>query len=126
MAKRSRGAARPGQRPTTRRPQRPAGSAGATGQAVRPSSGPAVDGLTDNDADAVVEQQVAPRSRKVEAAAPVRTRSGQASSLLTARAAEEYAYVAKDIRHIGLVGGGLLGVLLLLFVLLQVVHVVPL
>jgi hypothetical protein len=78
----------------------------------------------DAELDLPVEERAAPRTRRVEPAAPARTRTGQASSLLTARAAEEYAYVAKDMRHIAVVGGGLLIVLLLLYVLIEVVHVI--
>jgi hypothetical protein len=129
MAKRSRGPARPGQRPQTRRPQqqRPAGRAGAaTTDAVRPSARPVVD---DEALEVETEERGAPaasRSRRGDASAPVRVRGAQPSGLLAARAAEEYGYVAKDIRHIGVVGGGLLVILLVLWVLIEVAHVIPL
>jgi len=66
------------------------------------------------------------RRDRAETAAPVRGRGAQPSGLLAARAAEEYDYVAKDIRHIGVVGGGLLVILILLWVLIEVAHVIPL
>ncbi|MHB8673676.1 MAG: hypothetical protein ACYDAK_08350 [Candidatus Limnocylindrales bacterium] len=53
----------------------------------------------------------------------VRTRDG---SLLAARAEEEYAYVARDVRRIVRVGGSLLGVMFVLFILIDVAGVVRL
>jgi hypothetical protein len=75
-------------------------------------------------------ERAAPRRReRVETpaapgAAPARVRSGQASGLLAQRAAVEYAYVAKDVRHIAVVGGGLFVLLIVLYVVLEVLHVV--
>jgi hypothetical protein len=47
-----------------------------------------------------------------------RTRDG---SVLAARAAEEYAYVVRDVRRIVQVGGGLVVVMLVLWIVLEVV-----
>jgi hypothetical protein len=44
--------------------------------------------------------------------------------LLAARAAEEYAYVVRDVRRILIVGGSLAAVLGVLFVLIDLLHVV--
>lgn len=44
--------------------------------------------------------------------------------MLGARAAEEYAYVVRDVRRIAIVGGILLGILLLLFVAIEVLGLV--
>jgi hypothetical protein len=52
-------------------------------------------------------------------AAP-RTRSG---SLLAIRGEQEYAYVVRDVRRIVTVGGSLLGILILLYILIEVVGV---
>ena len=49
-----------------------------------------------------------------------RTRSG---SLLAIRGEQEYAYVVRDIRRIATVGGSLLVVLLILYILIEVVGV---
>ena len=82
------------------------------------------------DQDLPVEDRSAARGRRagarVETAAPApaRIRNAQGSSLLAARAAEEYSYVARDVRHIGVVGGGLFGALLILYVLIDVLHVI--
>jgi hypothetical protein len=49
-----------------------------------------------------------------------RTRTG---SLLAIRGEQEYAYVVRDVRRIVTVGGSLLGVLIVLYVLIEVVGV---
>jgi hypothetical protein len=54
------------------------------------------------------------------------TRGNQTSTLLAARAAEEYGYVVKDVRRITVIGGGLLLILAVLYVLIEVAHVVSL
>jgi hypothetical protein len=50
-----------------------------------------------------------------------RTRSG---SLLAIRGEQEYAYVLRDIRRIATVGGSLVGVLIVLYILIEVVGVI--
>jgi hypothetical protein len=132
MAKRSRGATRPGQRPTARRPaQRPAGRAGAaaTTDALRAPLRPVVD----DDASGLepIEERPAVRARRdrdrADAVAQVaRVRISQPSGLLAQRAAQEYGYVARDVRHIGVVGGGILVVLVALYLLIEVAHVITL
>ena len=47
-------------------------------------------------------------------------------SLLAARAATEYVYVAQDFRRIVLVAGGLIAVLFVLWALIVVARVIPL
>lgn len=133
MAKRSRGAARPGQtRPTRRPPQRPAGRTGAaaTTDALRSTTvhgplddTPVADAELDIAGDAVRGRRERGRPEPVAAA---RARGTQSSTLLAARAAEEYGYVVKDVRRIGVVGGGLLALLLVLYVLIEVLQVVRL
>jgi hypothetical protein len=49
-----------------------------------------------------------------------RTRTG---SLLTIRGEQEYAYVVRDVRRIATVGGSLLVVLLILYILIEVLGV---
>jgi hypothetical protein len=44
--------------------------------------------------------------------------------LLAARAAEEYAYVVRDVRRILLVGGTIAAALAVIYVLVDVAHVV--
>jgi hypothetical protein len=129
MAKRSRGAARPGQRrPANRPPQR--------FQAARPAA-PATSRATGLTADeearaAEIEAQMIAEERASDDArarsrdrgrvgADIvrgRTRDG---SLLATRAAEEYTYVVRDVRRIVQVGGGLMVVMLLVWLVLEVV-----
>ena len=45
-------------------------------------------------------------------------------AFLAARAAEEYGYVVRDVRRIGMVGGGLFVALIVLFLLIEVAHVI--
>ena len=47
-------------------------------------------------------------------------------SILAARAATEYVYVAQDMRRILLVAGGLIGLLFALWLLVVVLRVIPL
>ena len=118
MAKRARGStSRPGQRPPLQR------------QAVRPTARPVAaaaplprpDALTDAEearaaeleAAIVAEERQAEaakrRSRTARIVEPVATRS---LSSLSVAASEEYAYVARDVRRIAIVGGTLAGLLL--------------
>lgn len=120
MAKRSRGTARPGQMRPTRRPARPGDRSG---------SAAGVDTQTSTAAPPLEQASVtgvAPSREKspAQTASPARPRTAQASSLLSARAAQEYAYVARDVRRIVMVAGGLLIMLLVLWVLLEVLHVI--
>jgi hypothetical protein len=52
-----------------------------------------------------------------------RTRS-RASSTFAASAAQEYAYVVSDVRRIILVGGSMVGVIFVLFVIIDVLHLI--
>lgn len=130
MAKRSRGAVRPGQTRPTRRPQqRPVTRAGALDPLTSSTPGPIGAEIGDVDADVAIPMVARSagrpgrdRSAVAEAAAPGRVRTVQTSSLLAARAAEEYSYVVRDVRRIGLVGGSLFLVLIALYILIEVLH----
>jgi hypothetical protein len=76
----------------------------------------------------VIEDRPAAAAAEVERSTPAaHTRHRvKAGSLLAARAATEYVYVAKDMRRILVVAGALVGVMLLLWLLLVVLRVVPL
>jgi hypothetical protein len=62
-------------------------------------------------------------ARNVPARAGVRTKPG---SLLAARAATEYVYVAMDMRRILIVAAALFGTLIVLWLLIVVMKVIPL
>jgi len=128
MAKRQR--TRPGQRRAATRPAR---------QGVRPSIQPRpATSLTEAEESraAELEAQIVAREREVEA---TRTRSAERrrtdaglglgtrtreGSRLAARGEEEYAYVVRDARRIVRVGGSLVAVLAVLFVLIDVLGII--
>jgi len=115
MAKRSRGhTSRPGQRPPLQR------------QAARPSTPPATattaavrpDTLTDEEEAraAQLEAAIVAEERQAEAAsrtakAPRTAEPIGRMSTLDVSTAEEYAYVARDVRRIAIVGGSLVTIL---------------
>jgi hypothetical protein len=121
MAKRSRLAARPGQR----RPLVP--------PAARPD-GSKPGGLTHDElaraaeleAAILAEEKAADDSRKVRERvreAPANEVGVRYSSTpLAVRAAEEYGYVRRDVRRIALVGGFLLAILAVLEILVNGMH----
>jgi hypothetical protein len=125
MAKRTRGSNRPGQRhPDRHSPAR---------QQPRPASRPS-QGLSAAEEARAAEleseivaqeraaQQNVARSRdRVADSAPAVRRS---QSPLAVRAAEEYAYVSRDVRRIIQVGGLMFAALAVFFVLINVLHVI--
>jgi len=115
MAKRARGSiSRPGQRPPTRRTtSRPAGPD------ATPAAPPTTSGGTLTDADiaraAALEAEIVAQ-QKAAAATPSsgRVRTAPAprpAGSLAVAASEEYAYVARDVRRIVLIGGSLIALL---------------
>lgn len=136
MAKRVRGSRRPGQRAPLRRDagrstgSRPTNAAvPPTAQPVRPASS-----LTPEEEARAAEleaaimaeeraaEQAARRSRdRGRPTAPeVVAPRGRSSLPLSVRAADEYAYVRRDVRRIARIGGLLLAVLAVLHVLINV------
>jgi hypothetical protein len=131
MAKRARGTTtRPGQR----RPiQRPAGRPGSP--AVRPSATTAPASETAQRPASLTPEEEA-RAAELEAAILAEERQAETgrrnraqrgavepvirTSTLAVAAANEYAYVARDVRRVALVGGSLVGLLLALWVVVQV------
>ncbi len=145
MAKRARGTGRPGQqRPLQRSRRRPdaAGPASARAEpptsSAPPSSTPPTGarrlrtGLTEDEEAraAQLEAAILAEERAAEAATRRRDRSGTApvgpreAAPLPVRAAEEYAYVRRDIIRIARVGGILLLILAILHVLINVMGLV--
>ncbi len=127
MAKRSRGSNRPGQRrPTRRVAGRPAAAAPIAPTAPRPTSlTPEEEAraaeleariVADERAAEDARRRTADRRRGGPPAAEARVGSRPASGLAV-RAAEEYAYVGRDVRRITLVGGSLVILLLVLWAL---------
>jgi hypothetical protein len=116
MSKRARGTNRPGQRrPTQRAGARPAAAATAA-QPTAASAPAAVLASSSATPDTSGAALASP-------ALPSRIRS-RASSTFTASAAQEYGYVATDVRRIIRIGGSLIVVILVLFLLVDVLHVI--
>ena len=136
MAKRSRGTSRPGQRPATRRATRPAGRPAAQADAARATSSltttedptaTATASAAEMPADAGIDTTNRARPRdKFRASGPASTTARAQSGLLAAKAAQEYQYVVRDVRRIATVGGGLVAILAVLFVLIDVLGVIQL
>ena len=131
MAKRVRGTtSRPGQRPPLQRQAstRPATQPVAvTAPVVRP------DALTDEEEARAAELEAAIVAEEKQAeAATERTKTDRAvepvarASSLEVSAAEEYAYVARDVRRITIVGGSLILILLGLWVIAHFAGLGPL
>jgi len=128
MAKRSRGhTSRPGQRPPLQRQApRPTTPAAAAAVVARPT------GLTDEEEAraAQLEAAIVAEERQAETA----TKNARAprpepfarTSSLEVSAAEEYAYVARDVRRIALVGGSLVIFLLILWLVSHFLGMGPL
>jgi hypothetical protein len=130
VSKRTRGSRRAQQRRAGRhgaRPGRPTHRrSDSAGRTYRPSElavAPEIaEELVEEDVDDAPAQEVA--ARAVRAAAP-RGRA-RPSSLLAAKAATEYVYVAQDVRRIVLVAGLLFGIMFALWILIVVTKVIPL
>ena len=129
MAKRIRGSSRPGQR-------RPASRLGAPAQRpVRPSTNLTADEearAAELEAQIVAEEKAAAqaarrgRDRARERDDTITPARGRDLAPLSVRATDEYAYVRRDVLRIVRVGGSLLLILAVLFVLIDVARVVTL
>lgn len=124
MAKRSRVGGRPGQRrPLQRTAARPA----AAPAPVRPPTSVTPEEearAAELEAAILAEERAADAARR----GPSRDRRPAEDAIyssqpLATRAAEEYGYVRRDVRRIATVGGSLLGILAVLYVLDSVLHV---
>jgi hypothetical protein len=128
MAKRVRGTGRPGHRAVIRPPR--------TGAPARPSSSLTTDEeirAAELEAQIVAEEKAAElaarrtRERAQQAAAtPARTPTAREALPLSVRAADEYAYVRRDIYRITRIGLVLLAILAVLYVLINVLGVIRL
>ena len=131
MAKRTRGSRRPGQRPRTQRPPRP-GPAQATAPTRPSTSLTAAEEARAAELEATImaEERAAEQAQRRgrdrnRGVAAVGSRVRDAAPL-SVRASEEYAYVRRDVLRIVRVGGALLLILAVLFVLIDVLHVIRL
>lgn len=118
MAKRARGATRRhGQRRATQRSgARPLGAA----QAAAPT------GLDGTSAPALEPAAVVAPEPTRSTTPMARARSRQTSSAFAAEAAQEYAYVVSDVRRILIVAGGIIGIMVVLFLVIDLLGIVRL
>jgi hypothetical protein len=132
MSKRTRGSARAHRRPGARPPisraagVRPARPSATTTAADRSPAAPLE--VAPEIAEAGVDHRAEPaatRARPLAASAHVRPRA-KPGSLLAARAANEYVYVAQDIRRIVVVAGLLFAAMIVAWLLLVVLKAIPL
>jgi hypothetical protein len=129
MAKRVRGSVRPGQRRAIeRRPAAPSQPAGAAAAAPKPA------GLSDAElaraaeleAALLAEERAAVTSRqRAKERAAIREVSAGPTGSFAAREAIEYAYVARDVKDIVRIAGLLLLLLFALWILIDVLKVIP-
>lgn len=116
MAKRARGATRrPGQRRAIQRPGvRPSGAA--------PTAAPTeLDGMPASSFEPTAVVAAEP-TRSTSPA--IRSRSRQTSSAFAAESAQEYAYVVTDVRRIVIVASGIIGVMVLLFLAIDLLGII--
>jgi hypothetical protein len=78
------------------------------------------------EAQIVAEEKAADDARRGVRDRAARPAEGviYSSVPLATRAAEEYGYVRRDVRRIAIVGGGLLAILAILYILVDVVRVI--
>ena len=124
MAKRARGTTRPGQRRPIQRVARPAAGRSPV---VAPEglSAAEISRAAELEAELVATERPEPRSagRSMERVQPlpleaVGLRRTGVSGRLAVEAAEEYRYVARDVRRIAVVGGSMFVILAILYIVL--------
>ena len=134
MAKRVRGStSRPGQRPPLQRQATRSTARPVSATAAAPELEPLPDDLTPEEEArassleaAIVAQERQAETTKDRARATRPAETARPSSNLSISAAEEYSYVARDVRRIAIVGGSLVLILLALWVLSHILGMGPL
>ena len=127
MAKRVRGStSRPGQRPPLQRqPARPVAPSTAV---VRPDELTAAEEVRAAEMEAVIvadERKAEDNSRRARNSRAAVAQTTSMTSSLAISAADEYAYVARDMRRIALVGGSLIAILFGVWAVVTVTGIGP-
>ena len=131
MAKRARGStSRPGQRPPLQRqPARPATQTVApAAKAPRPDELTAAEEARAGELEAAIvaeERKAETTKARARSSRSVDAEASRSASTLTISAAEEYAYVARDVRRIAIVGGSLVATLFGLWAIAHVTGIGP-
>jgi hypothetical protein len=127
MAKRSRGSTRPGRRARLQRPApRPADAARRSGGLTHEEEQRAAEIEAAIVAEERAAQNAARRTRDRDRDRGVEGGYRRDLAPLSVRAADEYAYVRRDVLRIARIGGGLLVVMAILYVLIDVTHAIRL
>lgn len=126
MAKRARGSTtRPGQRAPLQRSTPGRAGGAAAGSDVQPVVRPRTLTADEEARAAALEAEIVAQEKAAEAAARKAREARRTGAETVTRgsialqAAEEYAYVARDVRRIAVIGGLLLAVLIGLWAILQ-------
>jgi hypothetical protein len=133
MAKRARGSVRPGQRRRIDRRTTTAAAAAAPAAVPTPAA-PKPAGLSDAEvaraaqieADLLAEERAAEQARKRTRERTTTRDVVRTGGSLSAQEAAEYAYVARDVKDIVKIASLLLGILIVLWLLIDVTGVIPL
>jgi hypothetical protein len=129
MAKRARGSVRPGQRrPIEKRPASaavPAASAAAAAPKPAGLSDAELERAAQLESDLLAQERAAEQSRRRTRERSTTRDFSRTGSSLDVNAAAEYAYVARDVRDIVRIASLLIGILLLVWVLIDVTKVIP-
>ena len=122
MAKRARGTTRPGQRAPLQRSTAAARPPLAVPPLASPVAAPRPANLTDEEEAraAEIEARLVAAERSAEEAAnrqmrgrrPVVSEAPARAGSIAVRATQEYAYVARDVRRIALIGGSMIALLI--------------
>jgi hypothetical protein len=125
MAKRTRGSARPGQRQAGRQQPRPVSRpASVLSEAEEARAAELEARIVAQEREAeVTRSRSRDRGRTTASIEVDRAGRARTAGLLAAKAAEEYAYVVRDVRRIVRVGGAMAIILAVLYLLVDVLHV---
>jgi hypothetical protein len=128
MAKRARGSVRPGQRrPIDKRPASPAAAANTPAAAPKPTglSEAELERAAQLEADLLAQEKAADQARtRTRARATRETVVPATAGSLSAAAQSEYAYVARDVKDIVRIASLLIGILIALWLVIDVFEVV--
>jgi len=129
MAKRARGSVRPGQRrPVDKRPVTRAPAASTAAAAPKPVglSDAELDRAAQLEAELLAQEKAAEQARsRTRARASREVISPAAAGTLSVAAKTEYAYVARDVKDIVRIASILIGILLVLWILIDVTKIIP-
>ena len=128
MAKRARGSVRPGQRrPVDKRPATPAAAARPAAVTPKPVglSEAELERAAQLEADLLAQEKAAEQARTRTRARATRETVIPANGSLSVAAQAEYAYVARDVKDIVRIASILIGILIALWLVIDVFAIVP-